>query len=476
MTLPSIVRTQVLMSCLLCPVGAAFSKVAFAQGVAGIRSLAGRPFVTSVTPVIGPRGVVGGVSVDADGVVAMSTKDEVGLLRQQWLGAFQPQAKEITQRTPLRMVSLSRLDQALAELLQRGQSPTEAMFFLAGLQRVEYVFVFPERHDVVLAGPAEGWRTTEAGEIVGLTSRKPVMRLDDLMEALRTTDVARTTGISCSIEPSEQGLKRYARLLKKRRLLAVPGSVPKIEQAMGPQRVIVKGVEADGHFARVMVSADYIMKRLAMGFEPSPVDDMPNYLAMVQRRRAVPQISSPRWWMTVNYQPLLHSPDRLAWQIRGQGIKTLTQDSVLDNQGVRTESRRDNPIAQLWADRMTEHFDVLSTEYPVLGQLRNCVDLAVIAALIAKRDLLGVANCQLDVLLDGSRLRGPQFTVPSSVDSRVSFVQARRGWIISVSGGVDIDSWSAVEKVESSDSLESIDRNALQPTSQHWWWQPAIDR
>ena len=35
-----------------------------------------------------------------------------------------------------------------------GRRPTEAMQVLAGLERIEYVFVYPGSGDLVLAGPA----------------------------------------------------------------------------------------------------------------------------------------------------------------------------------------------------------------------------------------------------------------------------------------------------------------------------------
>ena len=44
----------------------------------------------------------------------------------------------------------------------------------------------------------------------------------------------------------------------------------------------VNGVPADSHFARVLVAADYRMKRLAMNFDPSPVNGLPSYLHMIK--------------------------------------------------------------------------------------------------------------------------------------------------------------------------------------------------
>ena len=57
---------------------------------------------------------------------------------------------------------------------------------LAGLQEVRYVFVYPEQKDIVLVGYGEGWRIDTRGNIVGVTTGKPVLLLDDLLTALRT--------------------------------------------------------------------------------------------------------------------------------------------------------------------------------------------------------------------------------------------------------------------------------------------------
>ena len=40
--------------------------------------------------------------------------------------------------------------------------------FLGGLQRIEYVLVYPDRQDIVLAGPGEGWMVDEMGTVVGV--------------------------------------------------------------------------------------------------------------------------------------------------------------------------------------------------------------------------------------------------------------------------------------------------------------------
>ena len=64
---------------------------------------------------------------------------------------------------------------------------------MAGLTRVKYVLVYPEQNDVVLAGPAEGWRVDALGNVVGASSGQPVLLLDDLMVALRVAEQANMT-------------------------------------------------------------------------------------------------------------------------------------------------------------------------------------------------------------------------------------------------------------------------------------------
>ena len=98
------------------------------------------------------------------------------------------------------------------------------------------------------------------------------------------------------------------------------------------------------------------------------------------------------------------------------------------------------------------------------------MDLAVVAALISSEGLLTVADCQLEVLLDAARLRGPQYDVPKSVPSLASALKARRGWIVSVSGGVEIDAWSVLRRFEDDAGIAGIRDRASNAVADRWWW------
>ena len=149
----------------------------------------------------------------------------------------------------------------------------------------------------------------------------------------------------------------------------------------------------------------------------------------------------------------------------------MTEPRFLDAHGRRTPADRPNPVAERWAVSMTENFPQLIARYPVFGQLRNCVDMSVVAALISQRDLLNSADCPLPFLMDDSRLRGASLEVPKSVDSQASFVRARRGWIVSVSGGVELDPRSVIEDFQQHDALEQVQERAELRRADHWWWE-----
>ena len=78
----------------------------------GITSGGLKPFVIAVIPVVGRSGAVGGVSIDARGVVDRCSRETAGQLRRAWLAAMVPADGEMARASSLRKVSLRRLEAA----------------------------------------------------------------------------------------------------------------------------------------------------------------------------------------------------------------------------------------------------------------------------------------------------------------------------------------------------------------------------
>ncbi len=415
------------------------------------------------------RQQVGGVSIDPNGLLSKIELDQLNELKRVRQEAFAP-VPDGLQDQGLRKISLRGLEAAIAELHRDGLPLTDEIRYLGGLQRIQYVLVYPERNDIVIAGPAEGWKLNALGEVVGLTTDRPVLLLDDLLVSLRAIEGAQATGILCSIDPTNEGLARSAALIKR---LTNPGSniepvLRQLEEAVGPQTITVKGVPDTSHFARVLVAADYRMKRIAMGFDESPVRQLPSYLQMLSVSSARQAGSMPRWWLEPTYDAILADADGLAFEFRGASVKAMTEDQYLDANGQRKASGRVDGMARKWSDLMTRHYDELSRQDAIFGQLRNCIDMAVLAALIHKENLAEKVHWSMPLLLD-TKLQVERHYPARQVASQASAVHKNGAWILSVSGGVMINPWQLVNHVKQNPELATL-RKTTTPPAEHWCW------
>ena len=417
----------------------------------------------------GRFGAVGGVSIDADGVVANSKVEVVRALREHYLKEFKAVPAELNQPVQIRKISLKAIEEACAKAdKQTTFYLPDEIRFLAGIQRIQYIFVYPEENDIVLAGPGEGWKIDENANYVGVTTGRPVLRLEDLMVALRTVHDARQGGITVSIDPTEEGRQRLNEL-KRGLTKFTSDTAAAFEKAMGAQKITFAGVPDTSRFARMLFCSDYHMKRIAMKLDASPVKGLPSYLDMIKSSGAKPTNMMPRWWMACNYEPLAKSPDGLAWELRGPGVKVMTEDELIGDDGSVKGTGQANPIAQKWADLMTAKYDELSVKQPVFGELRNMMDLCVVAALITKEDLLAKAHLEIPTLsAKDSKMELTYWHAPKTVPTQISVLRGTNEVIVTASGGVEIASWQVADKAVENAAVGQV-RTKAAKTGSLWW-------
>ncbi len=415
---------------------------------------------------------VGGVLVNGENVVdnvTLDDKAELIKIRREALEAIGGDARKPSK---LRMISLRKLQNAIEAQQKNMQPLSDEMYYLAGLQRIEYVFAFPDQKDIVIAGPAEPWLINDEGNLVGKTSGRPVVRLEDLLIALRTVESAQREAISCSIDPTPEGMSRVQSFLKKQTSIGTnpQATIAEIERQLGPQTITVTGVPATSRFANVLVAADYKMKRLAMNFEQSPVKGMPSYLEMLKDATATSKNMTPRWWMAPRYEPLLKDAEGLSWKISGAGVKTIAEEDFFNADGKREKTVKASPLAQKWAQTMTDKYEELAGKDTIFGELRNCMDLAVVAALITKHHLLDKAGLDTHLLFDGKQLITEEFNAPKHVNSKASYLKKGKNWIISTSGGVQIQPMDIVANVKESAEVAETRGKLAMDKGNRWWW------
>lgn len=408
----------------------------------------------------GDNNSVGGVFISADGMISQATPAEAKKLAAARVKAMQPVAAGLRGQADMRRVSLKKVDEVLATCREKGEAVPEDVFLLGGLTAVEYVFVYPEANDIVLVGPAEEWTVGPGGVFVGKVTGKTIMLLDDLAVAMRATQGRQRSVFSVSIDPTPEGLaqlRAYAATIKA----VAKNTAAKMEEALGPQVVTLAGVPADSHFAGVMAAADFRMKQISMGAVKSPVAALPSFVSMV--KSPSDSASQPRWWLAPNYEAITRDAAGLAWNLQGGKVVTMTETDLYEGTNVVRGAGKASPVYSQWADKMTENYDRLASVEPIFGQLRNCMDAAIVAAIIAENDLPGKIGNPLESLFVG--YEPVKLNVPKNVPPTA--VMAKKGnQYMSVTGGVSIDMWKIARGAKVSKTLSGEGKEV---TGEGWW-------
>ena len=427
----------------------------------------------------GGRGFAGGVKIDAEGVVStrFATSRAHLLARKKAKALAQKHLTgDINRQSPLRTISLVRLEQACTRFEGKKKPVPLDIQFLAGLQRIDYLFVDLEGRDLLIAGPAEGFAPDAEGRVVGVTSGRPPLRIDDLMVALRTVDSTRDLGVS--IDPVPERLEQARRYLQRNSsatsVSAIRRRFEQLAKILGPQTIRVWGVPPDSHFAQAMVEADIQMKYIALGMQRPKVAGLRSHLSLLK-----PQGNSmQRWWATPLYEAIYTTDDRLAFQLAGQRAQILAQEELHGASGQRIDAAVTRVTTRQFARIFTEKFSQLADRSPVFAELQNLIDLTILAALFRKEQLPQRIGWGMKFFLSADRARIARGSVPKQIKSIYNTRSVRGRLILGlVSGGVVLSPQQAVNRIPTTVSddtrfaqrrLKALD--TVPPDNHPWWW------
>lgn len=421
----------------------------------------------------------GGIIIDAEGVITSRVIKKISpkLAQKRLLQAAKQNLPDsVNSSSPLRKVSLPKLEAACRELLEQGKKVTPEIRYLAGITRIDYLFLYPESGDLVIAGPAEGFARAASGHIVGTESGRPPLELEDLLTALRT--VRSNNPVSCSIDIVPERLAALRKFLQANSSAAsselVKRRYHRMGEILGMQEVTVSGVPGDSHFARVLVEADYRMKRITSGLEPSNVKGMKSYLSMMQPGANTVQ----RWYFIPKYDMVAQTEDGLTYQFSGQRVQLLSQQQIANQSGQRRDASKTHPNLIQYAEHFTKHIPKLAEKNPVFAQLQNLFDLTILVTLMERHQLPEMVDWQMKLFLDEEQLPTSKTYVPRKVISEVSYKRHNRGIMLGlVSGGVSMNPGQVLQsqsdQAQPGKELENFRETQFETTEKrqmHWWW------
>ncbi|MEO8270732.1 MAG: DUF1598 domain-containing protein [Aureliella sp.] len=462
---------------------AGLSPVSHTWGQASTASTASTGSTGNTGSTVNTSGVntPGGVEIDPQGVLRTIYADP-RVTMQRLRAAKQDLPQHLAKPSPLRKVSLNRLEAAVAKQVAEGGGPSVEMAALAGLTRLEYVFFYPESGDIVIAGPAEGFAQDALGRLVGVDSGKPCLLLDDLIVALRAYSPSgeKTNTISVSIDPTQEGLERMQKTLQSfGGQFSGPADVPRVvnslQQALGLNEVTIKGIPAGTHFAHVLTEADYRMKLIGIGLEAPPVQ-MATYvskltLAMTSGNSLI------RWFFVPDYEAIAESEDGLAMKLVGHGVKLVGEDELVARDGSRQSSgRKANAASRVFTSEFTKNFTKIADNSVVYSQLRNLVDMTIAAAYIQDRGMYEQADWNLGIFADEDQLPVVVLPAPRQVETAINAIMMGNQLVTPIGGGVNIQVRHALEQANiQADQGGRIknqhDQVKLEGVAaDQWWW------
>ncbi|WP_246146113.1 DUF1598 domain-containing protein [Rubripirellula lacrimiformis] len=425
---------------------------------------------------------IAGIDVDATGVLRVKQFDP--RVAVQRLAAARAQVgagdANVMNPSPLRKISLNRLEAAIADRIAAGESIQDEMKALAGLTSVQYVFYYPETQDIVIAGPAEGFFADPTDRLIGMQSGRPVVLLEDMVTALRAyaPGSQATSVISVSIDPTPEGLQSMQNFLSSVRGRVQPSDARRLAMGLknnlGLQTVSFKGIPTDTHFARVLVEADYRMKLVGIGLERLPVR-LQSYVDRASPS-SVAANAMERWYFQPNYDGVAVSEDGLAMKIKERGVQLVGANERVAAGGKRVKGGRVNAASQAFCRDFTEQFNLIASRVRVYGELRQLIDVAIAAAYIQEQDFYGQAQWDASVLMDESKVTVQTYQAPEQVETAVNAIWKGNTLMTPLGGGVQMQPRIALKKdhvtIDTKGENTQVKQSAgpADLAAGQWWW------
>jgi len=421
-----------------------------------------------------------GVLVDANGVLRMHSVADAALTLERRKAAIAAFEGDLGKSSKLRKVALSRLEAEVRKGVESGRGVPDALEKLAGLTRVQYVFVYPAEDgtpgEIVIAGPAEPWIVDATGRVRGVSTGSPTVLLEDLAAAIRAFAPGQPQDrqIGCSIDPKPEGLAAMQAYLRKVGRVNPKGGTDAIvggmKDALGTQTVSVFGVSPATHFARVLVEADYRMKLIGIGLEPAPV----KMKTWVDLTSGGGQNALQRWYFLPDYQCVKLAEDDLAIQLVGQGVKLCGADEVVMPDGRRMDANRADGASRTFTQTFTKKYPEIAARNPVYAQLRTLIDLAVVAAYMQEHDAYGKAQWSAETLRDEQAYSIERLETPREVETAINAVWRGSKLITPIGGGVTMHPRMALNSpnllLDDTGEVAATRAAAKDLPAGRWWW------
>lgn len=306
-----------------------------------------------------------------------------------------------------RAVSLKVLQYKVKDCMEKGTCP-ENILQLCDIKKVLGYVIDGKNNDIILLG--------------NIDDSMPPLYLEDFVIALRNTWMmyAELKGNTyyysnpiCSIDPDPRILSNLQQIANQIFSSSNPERVQRnLKQWHSvcdqPQGVRVLGIPYDTRFGKVMVDADYYMKRLVDGSVTLDIDgftsltDMTLNIAREDIEKgnpvSVPLSSLNRFWFYPGENSFFE--DKGVIYIKRSDVRLLTEEEFLTKRGEVAGTGRPNPLAQKFAESFSTRYAEIAKRKPIYAELEGLFRFVALARIMKHRNTITEAGIDLDYLMN----------------------------------------------------------------------------
>ena len=388
-----------------------------------------------------------GVSIDPKGLLkARVTKQSIKV------NALRRNALRQKGEGDLVYISLPRLFAQVRQLTEAGKQIPDDLLYLKGMVKLRYIFVYPEEKDLVIAGTAEPLDTSNPIQPFGKKTGRPVLQLEDMIVMMRIV-ASRARSFGCSIDHSPGAQERFTQAMNDgfKRKLSRPAMTKKLAEALGPQPIRFWGVEPSSRVALVCLTADYRMKRLFMGVDPTPVQELKHQFSRSGQK-------FNRWWFVAANDPVLKTTKD------GNTVELTTVPLSLNSAATATGRQPATASAQRVANLLIKHYAKVAAMEPAYADFWNVIDLGVLASLIDRDGLDKRIGWNTKWVL-GNTYRVRRMAIPKFVEPLAHY--RNRAY---AAGGVNINYAKIVEPTRRETVKEEAIKDKPKPIGEQGWF------
>ncbi|MDI6808733.1 MAG: DUF1598 domain-containing protein [Candidatus Eisenbacteria bacterium] len=314
-----------------------------------------------------------------------------------------------------RAVSLKTLQDKVEACATKRTCPDEYLQ-LCGIKKILGYVLDGTNKDIILIGQTD--RTS------------PPLYLEDFVVALRNTWFLYATkqgntryysAPGCSIDPDPRVLNELQQMAGK------IGSSPDLASVREnfkewqgicrqPQQVRVLGIPHDTRFAKVMVEADYYMKRLVDGSVDLGIPGFESLSGMTlnvlredsrnSRPMSVPLSFLNRFWFYPGESSF--TQDKGVTYINKFEVGLLSEEEFLTERGEVAGTGKPNPLAGKFAKNFSEQYAAIAGMKPIYAELEGLFRFVALTKIMKEKDAITESGMNLDYLMNNYPVSGAQ--------------------------------------------------------------------